>query len=332
MTMTKVSRPRLMAAFAAVYLIWGSTYLAIRFAIETIPPFSMAGVRFLIAGLALYGWVRTRGVARPEAIHWRTALIVGGLLLAGANGGVVWAEQVVPSGIAALIVATVPLWIATFVWLRGNGRPAGAEIAGLIVGFGGVAMLIAPSGLVDGEPVHRIGALVLIVAAFMWAAGSLYSRHAPQPASHQLASAMSMIAGGGLLVLMGVATGELGLISVPNMSLRSLLAVLYLIVFGSLVGFSAYLWLMKATAPSRAATYAYVNPVVAVFLGWALAGEPLTSRTLLAAAVIVGAVALIVSRQAAEKSERSSSSGPKVSEMADLKVPRPTRAPVTERV
>jgi drug/metabolite transporter (DMT)-like permease len=331
MVTMRVSRARLVAAFAAVYLIWGSTYLAIRFAIETIPPFSMAGVRFLVAGILLYGWVRARGAARPEAVHWRTALIVGGLLLAAANGGVVWAEQEVPSGIAALIVATVPLWIAIFVWLRGYGRPRGAQIAGLIVGFWGVALLIAPSGLVGGESIPRTGALVLIAAAFMWAAGSLYSRSAPQPASHQLASAMSMIAGGGLLMLVGVATGELGVISLSSMSERSLLALLYLIVFGSLVGFSAYLWLMKATAPSRAATYAYVNPVVAVFLGWALAGEPLTPRTLMAAAVIVGAVALIVSRQVVTKSNRSSSQRVVVDEGLDVKVCRGARVPAAEK-
>jgi len=198
------SRTLLVAAFAAVYLIWGSTYLAIRFAIETMPPFTMAGVRFVIAGGALYAWLRLRGSGRPKPIHWRTAFIVGGLMLLGGNGGVVWAEQTVPSGLAALVVATVPLWMVLLVWLSGRGRPSLAVVLGLLVGFGGVVWLIGPERVAGGERIEPIGASVLVLAALAWAIGSLYFREAPHPASQPLATAMSMLAGGVLLLIVGV--------------------------------------------------------------------------------------------------------------------------------
>jgi drug/metabolite transporter (DMT)-like permease len=294
---SSVSRTRLLAAFAAVYLIWGSTYLAIRFAIETIPPFMMVAVRYLVAGVLVYAYARARGAPRPTVGHWKAAAVVGVLLLLGGNGGVVWAEQVVPSGTTALIVATEPLWIAMLLWLGTRERPSPSVAFGLLLGFGGVLFLVGPENLAGGERVHPIGALVIVLAALSWALGSLYSRGAPLPASQTLSTGMSMLAGGVALTVMSLATGEAARLDLAGISTRSTLALVYLIVFGSLVGFSAYLWLMKATTPSRASTYAYVNPVVAVFLGWLLAGEPLTPRTLIAAAVIVGAVAIIVARQ-----------------------------------
>ncbi|UCD25484.1 MAG: EamA family transporter [Gemmatimonadota bacterium] len=297
------SRTLLYAAFAAVYLIWGSTYLAIRFAIETMPPFTMAGVRFLIAGGVLYSWLRLRKVDRPKPIHWRTAFIVGGLMLLGGNGGVVWAELFVPSGLAALVVATVPLWIVLLVWLTGRGRPSIAVVLGLLVGFGGVVWLMGPERIAGGERIEPVGAIVLVLAALAWAIGSLYFREAPHPESQSLATAMSMLVGGALLLVAGSAAGELAELDVSAFSAKSWVAFWYLVVFGALVAFSAYLWLMGATTPTRAATYAYVNPVVAVILGWILAAEPLNPRVIIAATVIVGAVALIVTEQGAKPSK-----------------------------
>jgi drug/metabolite transporter (DMT)-like permease len=288
------SRTPLIAAFTAVYLIWGSTYLAIRFAIETMPPFTMAGVRFVVAGGGLYAWLRFRGVGRPKPIHWRTAFVVGGLMLLGGNGGVVWAELSVPSGLAALVVATVPLWMVLLVWLSGRGRPSVGVVVGLVVGFGGVAWLIGPERIAGGERIEPIGALVLVSAALAWAMGSWYFREAPHHTSQPLATAMSMLAGGALLLALAGATGEYARLDLSGVSLKSWIAFWYLVLFGALVGLSAYLWLMRTTTPARAATYAYVNPVVAVVLGWLLAGEPLNPRVMIAAGVIVGAVALIV--------------------------------------
>ncbi len=288
------SRTPLIAAFTAVYLIWGSTYLAIRFAIETMPPFTMAGVRFVVAGGGLYAWLRLWGVGRPKLIHWRTAFVVGGLMLLGGNGGVVWAELSVPSGLAALVVATVPLWMVLLVWLSGRGRPSVGVVVGLVVGFGGVAWLIGPERIAGGERIEPIGALVLVSAALAWAMGSLYFREAPRHTSQPLATAMSMLAGGALLLALAGATGEYARLDLSGVSLKSWIAFWYLVLFGALVGLSAYLWLMRTTTPARAATYAYVNPVVAVVLGWLLAGEPLNPRVMIAAGVIVGAVALIV--------------------------------------
>ena len=289
---------RLIAAFAAVYLIWGSTYLAILFAIETIPPFFMAAMRFLTAGVLLYVWQRSRGGPKPEPVHWRTAFILGGLLLVGGNGSVVWAEQFVPSGLAALLVATEPLWIVMLVWLLGKEKLTGRIVVGLLMGFAGVAVLVGPGRLAGGDRVDPVGALVLMFAALSWATGSLYSREAPQPSSQQLASAITMLAGGLLFLVVSAITGEFARVDIAAISLKSALATLYLAIFGSLVAFSAYLWLMKATTPARASTYAYVNPVVAVILGWLLAAEPLTPRVMIAATIVVSSVALIVSKQA----------------------------------
>jgi drug/metabolite transporter (DMT)-like permease len=288
---------RLIIAFAAVYLIWGSTYLAIRFAIETIPPLLMAGARFLVAGSALYAWVRVRhGVAKPDFHHWRAAALVGGLMLLGGNGGVVWAEQRVPSGITALLIATMPLWMALLDWLRPRGvTPTWRGLTGLVLGFAGAIVLVGPGELVGGGRVDPWGAGVLMCASLSWAIGSMRSRSARLPRSPLLATAMEMLAGGVLLTFLGLLTGEGARLDPSVVSLRSLLSLGYLIVFGSLVGFTAYIWILRKTTLARASTYAFVNPVVAVILGWALASEPLTLRTLLAAGVIVPGVWFIIS-------------------------------------
>jgi drug/metabolite transporter (DMT)-like permease len=284
---------KIVAAFAAVYLIWGSTYLAIRFAIETIPPHLMAAARFLVAGAILYAWARLRGAPRPSFQNWRAAAVIGGLLLLGGNGAVVWAETRVPSGVTSLLVATVPIWMVIIESLRSGGRrPARAVIAGLVLGLGGLALLLAP-GRLAGR-VDALGAGVLLLGSFSWALGSLLSRTAKLPKSGFLAAAMEMIAGGVWLLLFGLVTGQASRITLAALSAKSLVSLAYLIVFGSLVGFTAYIWLLGATTAARVSTYAYVNPVVAVLLGWAFAGEPMTLRTALAAGVIVAAVALII--------------------------------------
>lgn len=307
-TRERPSRLKLVLAFAAVYIIWGSTYLAIRYAIETLPPLLMAGTRFILAATALYLWARLRGAARVERINWRAAAIIGGLLLLGGNGAVVLAERSVPSGLVALLIATEPLMIVLFDWARPGGARPGARISlGLILGLVGMIVLIGPVGIADGNQVSLAGAALLILATSSWAAGSLYAARTKVADSPLMAAAMQMLVGGGLLLLAGLIAGEASRFDSSHMSLRSISAFLYLIIFGSLVGFTSYSWLLRVTPPSLASTYAYVNPVVAVLLGWAIAGEPLTLRTLLAAAIIIAAVVIITSYRAhsAPQSEKA---------------------------
>jgi drug/metabolite transporter (DMT)-like permease len=286
-------------ALGLVYVIWGSTYLSIRFAIETIPPFSMAGIRFLVAGGVLFTWFRLRGSEMPAGGHWKAATISGGLMLLGGNGLLSWAEQFVPSGLAALLVATAPLWLVLMAWLGPDGeRPSGGEIAGLGLGLGGVALLLAPSPEVlrnvGADPRSFVlGAVAVLIASVSWAAGSIYSRSATFPSPQLYATSLTMLCGGGLLLLTGGFRGEFGQIELAAVSLKSVAALAYLIVFGSLVAFSAYIWLLRAVRPALVGTYAYVNPVVAVVLGWALASEPLTQRTFVAMAIITIAVILV---------------------------------------
>jgi drug/metabolite transporter (DMT)-like permease len=285
---------QIIAAFAAIYLIWGSTYLGISIAIETMPPFFMAGVRFLIAGAVLFVWMRLRGVVLPTRLHWRSGAIVGALLLLGGNGGVTWAEQFVPSGIAALLIALVPAWIVLIDWLRpGGSRPDAPVFIGLLLGIAGMVLLIGPGNIAGNSSINLIGALALVTAALCWSAGSVYSRHTELPDSPLMATAIEMLCGGLALLMVSGIVGEWQRVDVSAISLRSLLALLYLIVFGAIIAFSAYVWLLKVTSPARAATYAYVNPVVAVFLGWLFLAEPLTLRTIIAAGIIVSAVVVI---------------------------------------
>lgn len=295
------SRWQIATAMGAVYVIWGSTYLAIRIGIETLPPFLMAGTRFLVAGAALYAWTRWRGVPKPERPHWRSAIIIGGLLLLGGNGGVCWAEQRVPSGLTALMIGTTPLWMLLLDWLwHGAARPSMRTVFGLACGFAGIGLLVSPGQFAGGNFVDPVGATVLIFATLTWAAGSLYSRRAPLPRAPLLATAMEMICGGTLLLATSAITGEWTRLGQTHISLRSVVALGYLIVFGALVAFTAYVWLLRMTTTARVSTYAYVNPLIAVFLGWALAGEQITLRTILAAVAIIVAVVIIISHPAAE--------------------------------
>lgn len=317
------ARWRVIAALSAVYVVWGSTYLAIRFAIETIPPFLMAGVRFLIAGALLYAWSRQRGTPRPTGGQWRAALVVGGLLLFCGNGGVVYAEQIVPSGVVALLIGMVPLWMAVLDWLRPGGvRPTAGIVVGLVCGFVGIMLLVSPTGTRTGGGVSLFGVGVVLVAAIGWAAGSLYSRSGRLPPAPLMGTAVEMLAGGALLIVAGTLTGEWAHLRLSEVSTRSALGLVYLIAFGSLVGFTAYIWLLRNVSASLASTYAYVNPLVAVFLGWAFDAEPVTARTLLAAAVIVGGVVVITTYQARARTrapERSLPDSPAIAEPPSLR-------------
>ena len=287
------ARARLLLAFAAVYLIWGSTYLAIRFAIETVPPFLVGGFRFIIAGSLMYAFLRMRGVARPTGTQWRSAFIIGPLLLTGGNGGIVWSEQFVPSGVVALMVACVPLWMLLLAWLRGGSPPSGREWLGVAMGLFGVSMLVSLGGVQVAGGVSPLAALVMLCSTLSWSVGSMFAREAPLPASPLLASAMEMLVGGAGMLLIALLRGEFTQLASSSVSMRSALSIVYLAGFGSIVAFSAYKWLLSRVSPALVGTYAFVNPVVAVALGWVFASEALTSRTLLAMVVIVGAVVMI---------------------------------------
>ena len=301
----------MIAAFAAIYIVWGSTYLGIKYAIETFPPFIMAGTRFLFAGAVLYLIAtRTAEYEKPKAIHWRTSLIVGTLLLLGGNGGVVIAQHYISSSLAALLVATEPFWIVilSWLWLK-NGRPDWRVALGLVIGFVGVAMLITgqniEGGFLNGGFYQWLGTFAVLAAAMSWAAGSIYGLKSPVPKSSLLTAGMQMIAGGAMLLMVSLLKGEWWSFDVAAVSTRSWLAVGYLIVFGSLIGFTAYSWLLKNAQPSMVATYAYVNPVVAVLLGWGIAGESLTAQMLAGAAIVVVSVALVTRQKPKAEGEQA---------------------------
>jgi len=299
LTQRRATTTQIWAALAAVYVVWGSTYLAIRVADRTMPPFLMAGSRFLIAGGLLFAWTARRGDRTGDPLRWpqwRSALIVGALLLAGGNGGVSWAEQRVPSGVASLLIALVPIWMAIFLILLGNERLRVGTVAGLLVGFAGTALLVRATGSSSGTGTADVlGIVVLIGSSISWASGSVIARGMPLAKRPLVATGMEMICGGAVLIVLGLVTGELGGFDVRQVSGESLAGWLYLIVVGSWVGFAAYMWLLRNAPTPLVSTYAYVNPVVAVFLGWAILSEPVTWTVALAALLIVGAVALIVS-------------------------------------
>lgn len=284
---------RVILALAAVYVVWGSTYLAIRFAVETIPPFFMAGVRFLVAGSILYAWLRLRGAPAPSVVHWRSMSIIGVLLIGVGNGAVSWAEQTVPSGLTALIIALIPLWFVLMDWFQTSTRPTGRVVAGLFLGFIGMIVLIDPARITESGHVDLIGAAVIAIGTLAWAAGSMYSRTAAHPTRPLLGTAMQMLTGAAALLIVSAFSGELADLSFGSMSQISILSLGYLIVFGSLVAFTSYIWLLRAAPPAQVSTYAYVNPVIAVFLGWLLADELLNMRIATATVIIVAAVAII---------------------------------------
>jgi drug/metabolite transporter (DMT)-like permease len=282
-------------AFAAVYIIWGSTYLAIAIGIESFPPLLLPAARHLMAGLILYPVLRWKTGIRPTPTQWRTAIITGLLLLLIGNGGVCLSERTVPSGVAALLVAMVSFWMVLLDWLRPGGmRPLPRVVASLVLGFGGLVLLVGPAHLGGSERVNPIGAGILLVASFAWACGSIYSKHGDLPQSPLLGVAMQSIAGGAALWVVGLLAGEGRQLHLGAVSVRSWIALAYLMVFGSGLGFTAYVYLLKKSSAARVGTYAFVNPVVALFLGWLGAGEAITLRTALAAAVILTAVLLVI--------------------------------------
>ena len=289
-------KTKIWIALIALYIVWGSTYLAIRFAVETIPPFMSAGLRFLISGAILFIWRRTAGDASPTKGQWISTAIVGAALLLGGNGLVSWAEQRVPSGIAALMVSTIPLWLVIFEAVRPGGlKPSWRAIIGLLIGFGGVFLLIGPAEF-SGKSATQfdlLGTIALLCAAFIWAFGSIYSKHGDMPKSSLMGTGAEMLTGAVALFIVSAATGELNGFHFAAVSMRSWLGLAFLIFIGSLIGFVSYGWLLQNAPISLVSTYAYVNPVVAVFLGSWFASEPLTPRILLAAAIIIGSVVLI---------------------------------------
>jgi drug/metabolite transporter (DMT)-like permease len=291
------------AAMLSVYIIWGSTYLAIRLAIDTMPPFLMASARFLIAGAVLYGWRRLAGDEQPKRLEWRSAAVVGLLLLLGGNGGVVWAEQIVPTGITALMVGSAPLWMVLLDALNPKKstsyrRPGWVTLSGVAMGFLGIFLLVGPEQLTGiGGGVNPLGAGVLTLAAFLWGLGSVYSRDAALPASPLLGTGMEMLVGGAGLLVLGSLTGEWNRLDLLSISWASLLSLAYLIIFGSLVGFASYTWLLRVAPTALVSTYAYVNPLVAIFLGSLFVQEPITLRVIISAGVILSGVALITLTQ-----------------------------------
>jgi drug/metabolite transporter (DMT)-like permease len=281
---------RIWLALATVYVVWGSTYFGIKLGIDTLPPFLMMSLRFAVAGGLLYAWAIRRGGDRADRVtwrHWRSAAVIGGLLLVAGNGGLAWAEQRVDTGQAALIVACVPIWFAVLEWVLSGRRLAVSGLVGLVVGLAGVGFLVGPSGAVDVG-----GGVVIVLGTLGWAAGSLYAQRATLPSRPLVAAAMQMLAASALNGLVGVGTGELSDLQAPSPT--SLLGVLYLVVVGSIVGYTAYQWLLGHAPSSLVSTYAYVNPVVAVALGVAFLGEAVTWQMLVAGGAILAAVVLIV--------------------------------------
>jgi len=292
---------RIAVALVALYVVWGSTYLAIRVAVETIPPLTGSAVRFLIAGGVLFALTIRRGDAagdRPGRLEWRDAAIIGGLLLAGGNGLLAVGEQTVPSGIAALIIATLPLWVAILGRVFFGVVLTRTIVAGTVIGFAGVAVLVWPTGASGG--LDPFGVAVVFLSPVFWATGSLFSRTAHVPRRPLVGTAMQMLAGSAVLFVLAVITGDLFRVRPAEITRESLAAVAYLVLIGSLVGYTAYVWLLRVAPISLVATYAYVNPVIAVLLGGLVLAEPLEPRTLAAGAIIVAAVAVIVRARGGE--------------------------------
>jgi drug/metabolite transporter (DMT)-like permease len=292
------------AALGVVYVVWGSTYLGIALAIETMPPLLMAAVRFIVAGAILYAVARRLApdAERPDRRQWTAALLTGGLLLGVGNGGVSWAQQTVPSGVAALVIATIPLWIVVLDRLFFGARLRWISVAGVAAGFVGVAILVNPT---SPDGVDATGGLLLLVAAAGWATGTLLSRGQRLTVAPLLGAGMQMLCGGAALLVAGFAAGEASEVDLGAVSARSALGLAYLILFGSILAFSAYVWLLRTASTALVATYAYVNPIVAVALGAAFLDEAVTGRTLVAGGLVVGAVALIVSASARTRPEPS---------------------------
>ncbi|MEJ2048235.1 MAG: EamA family transporter [Calditrichota bacterium] len=290
---------KILVSFAIIYFFWGATYLAIRFAIQTIPPFLMAGIRFTLAGSILYLWRSRTDRVNPRTPEIRKSILVGLLLIVGGNGVLVWCEQYLPSGLAALILAIIPIWMvlldSIFVVKK---RPASLTITGILLGVGGVALLSGVDRTVLLSTAgHQASVFfypfILVLAGLSWAAGSLYSRTIISSASLLKLTGIQMLGGGLFMILLGSALGEWSQVHPENLSLRSVFSLIYLILFGSLLSYSAYNWVLRKSSPAKVGTYAFFNPLVAVFLGWLLAGETVTTKMLAGAACILSAVLFV---------------------------------------
>ena len=293
---TRARTPAVMVVLALVslYFVWGSTYIGIRIAVRTLPPYLLGAVRFLIAGGLMFGWAVARGEikkARPTARHWLSALIVGGLLLSLGNGGVMWAEQYVDAGVAALIIAAVPVYMTLIGHFTGQERLTRLVGLGLILGIAGVVLVAHPW---SSHGAYGVGTIVLLGASLAWAGGSMYARVAPLPKSAVVVTGMEMLCAGALLGVAAAVNGDLGRAHPGAFSPTSVLALVYLVVFGSIVGFSAYVYLLKHVSAALAGTYAFVNPAVAVMLGALVLREPVTINLVIGGAVVIAGVALVV--------------------------------------
>ncbi|MDH4157531.1 MAG: EamA family transporter [candidate division Zixibacteria bacterium] len=306
--MSKYLDIKIILGFAAVYVIWGSTYLAIRIGIEAIPPFLLIGMRFVTGGLLLYGWARMRGAPSPRLSDWTPALVTGLLMPLGGTGLVAWAEMTVPSGLTALLIAMTPMWIVLADWLRPAGtRPNLPVTVGLLLGFSGVALLINPADLSRSGEVDLFGAVLIVIASISWAAGSVYSRQVSRPSSGILRTSLQMLVGGGGLLLISALTGEAAAVDFGAVALRSWLALGYLTLFGS-IAYAIYVWLLSVSTPAKVSTYAYVNPVIALALGASLAGEKLSNWTIVCSAIVIVAIVIVISAKA--RAPRSTDTAP----------------------
>ena len=287
---------QVLGAFAVIYIIWGSTFLALKFAVVSIPPLMLMSLRGLVAGGILLVWAKAQGQPWPTLRQWSRATIAGALLFLLNHGGLAWAlSRGVPSGVSSVLVATIPLWIVIIEWLSGRSRrPPPRVVAGIALGFAGTALLVGPAGWQGGQRIDELGSIVLSLCAVSWASGSLYARHAGLPASVSLATGMQMFSGGSLLIIASGLIGEWSRVEPATFTVAAWSGLLYLIFVGSLLGFSAYMWLLHEVPPARVATYAYVNPVVAMFLGWLFANETVSRGTVVAVALSLVGVFLVV--------------------------------------
>jgi drug/metabolite transporter (DMT)-like permease len=290
---------KILLAFAIIYFVWGSTFLAIRVGVREVPPLILAAIRFSIAGLALYAWISARGEKQPTAREWRSASLLGLIIFVFDYGLLFWSEQRVPSGVAAVMLATIPVFMALseIIFLR-TQRLTLRLVVALLIGIFGVAVLMAHSLNLGGAPVDKLGALALIFASISWSIASIFSRKLPLPPSKLMSSAAQMLTGGVLLTILAAALGEFHNFHPAVVSRAVWLSLLYLIVAGSIIGFTAYVWLLHHESPTKVGTYAYVNPIVAVLVGYFLGGEELTARTILGSLCILVSVIVITTMPA----------------------------------
>jgi drug/metabolite transporter (DMT)-like permease len=290
---------KILLAFAIIYFVWGSTFLAIRVGVREVPPLILAAIRFSIAGLALYAWISARGEKQPTAREWRSASLLGLVIFVFDYGLLFWSEQRVPSGVAAVMLATIPVFMALseIIFLR-TQRLTLRLVVALLIGIFGVAVLMAHSLNLGGAPVDKLGALALIFASISWSIASIFSRKLPLPPSKLMSSAAQMLTGGALLTILAAALGEFHNFHPAVVSRAVWLSLLYLIVAGSIIGFTAYVWLLHHESPTKVGTYAYVNPIVAVLVGYFLGGEELTTRTILGSLCILVSVIVITTMPA----------------------------------